>query len=347
MKKIILFIALSSFYLCSQANNEVLNFSVTTHQFGTIKEEAGKVSYKFKYINDSDKPIVIMRVGTSCGCTVPVYSKKPILPNEKGEILVTFNPNRRPGSFSKTITINTNDGKRMLHIKGNVTPRPRTLKDEYPVEMGALRFRNDNVSFVRITQDKKQTFILQLFNDTERKVNIKFTDVPSFIKIISKSTINPQEKSDIFVEYDAKAKNDWGFVIDYVRFTVDGHSYSISVTANIVDNVPSIINAAKIKIDNKFINLGKHKKGDVITKSIKIFNTGKSNLYIRKIVVSEDENISFKIGNKLLKPNQETVLTVKITAPNTVQSVYNKIQIVTNDPTAWTSTIRFAMRVVN
>lgn len=62
----------------------------------------------------------------SCGCTVPDYTKEPILPGKTGTIKVTYNgTGKYPGHFKKSITLRTNAKTEMLrlYIEGNMTAK--------------------------------------------------------------------------------------------------------------------------------------------------------------------------------------------------------------------------------
>ena len=100
-------------------------FAVKTHDFGTIKEEAGPVSCTFEFTNTGNKPLLIIDATASCGCTRPEYPTKPIKPGKKGKIKVTFSPIGRPGAFKKTVKIKTNgkEGTHVLRIEGTVIPK--------------------------------------------------------------------------------------------------------------------------------------------------------------------------------------------------------------------------------
>lgn len=95
---------------------------VTDYDFGVIKEADGKVSYTFVIKNEGTKPMVITRVISACGCTVPEYDTKPIEAGKTSNIKVTFDPTGRPGPFVKTIAVYSNgkDGSFILRIKGVV-----------------------------------------------------------------------------------------------------------------------------------------------------------------------------------------------------------------------------------
>ncbi|MDR1937968.1 MAG: DUF1573 domain-containing protein [Tannerellaceae bacterium] len=99
-----------------------LSVSEESHDFGTIKESGGKVSHTFVVKNDGTQPLVITRVIASCGCTSPDWTKEPIAPGKTGEVLVTYDPQGRPGPFAKTVSIYSNGkrGSQVLTIRGEV-----------------------------------------------------------------------------------------------------------------------------------------------------------------------------------------------------------------------------------
>jgi hypothetical protein len=84
------------------------------------------VTCEFEFVNNGDGNISVVDAKAQCGCTRPSYPTSPIKPGKKGKIKVTYNPMSRPGSFSKTVTVNLyncNKKKVTLKIKGNVLPK--------------------------------------------------------------------------------------------------------------------------------------------------------------------------------------------------------------------------------
>ena len=134
------FITLIILMLCglTARGQQVLSFENPTRDFGTIREADGPVSHTFTGVNRSDKPLVILDVVTSCGCTVPRFSKQPILPGGKTEITVTYDPANRPGIFNKDLTVYSSERKKIatLTVQGSVTPRPKSLEELYPIDAG-------------------------------------------------------------------------------------------------------------------------------------------------------------------------------------------------------------------
>ena len=126
MKQIIFFFTaiLFAINMAFAQDEAAASLSVTeeSYDFGTIKENGGKVSHTFVVKNDGTKPLVIARVIASCGCTTPDWTKEPIAPGKAGEILVTYDPQGRPGPFAKTVSIYSNGkkGSQVITIRGEV-----------------------------------------------------------------------------------------------------------------------------------------------------------------------------------------------------------------------------------
>lgn len=108
---------------CSPAvirNDASIGFGKEKHDFGTIayKKEA---NYSFEFTNTGKSPLIISEVKTSCGCTVPEWTKAPIRSGEKGQIKITYDA-AFPGVFHKTVEVFYNGAGSpfSLEIKGEV-----------------------------------------------------------------------------------------------------------------------------------------------------------------------------------------------------------------------------------
>jgi hypothetical protein len=98
----------------------VMSFEETEFDFGTI-DQGTNVEHVFKFTNTGKAPLVIVDAKSSCGCTVPQFTKDPVAPGETGEMLVKFNGSGK-NQVSKTVTItaNTESGKETIKIKAFV-----------------------------------------------------------------------------------------------------------------------------------------------------------------------------------------------------------------------------------
>jgi len=100
-----------------------MKFRNEDHSFGNIPE-GPSVSYDFEFKNNGKEPIVLSNVQASCGCTTPTWPKEPIAPGKSAKITATYNTQGRPGPFSKTITVTSNVGSKVLKIAGTVEKAP-------------------------------------------------------------------------------------------------------------------------------------------------------------------------------------------------------------------------------
>jgi len=98
----------------------VIEFKTEVVDYGTIEQNSDGTRL-FTFTNTGDAPLLISRVKTSCGCTVPSYSKAPIMPGDSGELNIKYDT-KRLGAFTKTITVmsNAEGGNKILKIKGNI-----------------------------------------------------------------------------------------------------------------------------------------------------------------------------------------------------------------------------------
>lgn len=98
----------------------VIKFKTEIVDYGTITQNSDGMRL-FTFTNTGDAPLLITKVKTTCGCTVPSYSKAPIMPGKTGELNIKYDT-KRLGAFTKTVTVTSNaeGGNKILKIKGNI-----------------------------------------------------------------------------------------------------------------------------------------------------------------------------------------------------------------------------------
>jgi hypothetical protein len=112
------------------ANFTTIEWLNPTRNFGTVKE-GDSVIITFRCRNTGDNPLFLSEIHSPCGCTVPNYSEKPILPGEEDELPVYFNTAGQAGTVHKSIVVtsNTSNGaKHSLSFEGKVTEVVNPLK---------------------------------------------------------------------------------------------------------------------------------------------------------------------------------------------------------------------------
>lgn len=122
MKKIllVLFVGLLGLSVTAQETAAKIEFKTDTVDYGEIEKGSDGIRI-FEFTNTGNAPLIISKVSSSCGCTIPKKPEDPILPGKTGEIQVKYDT-KRVGPIRKAITVisNTDTPTKVLIIKGEV-----------------------------------------------------------------------------------------------------------------------------------------------------------------------------------------------------------------------------------
>jgi len=99
-------------------DSSIMYFPFTEHQYDTLVQGI-EVECYFSFENTGNIPIIISKVDATCGCTTTFWPDRPILPGEVEEICIIYDA-EKTGEFYKSITVWSNAGKTILHVKGVV-----------------------------------------------------------------------------------------------------------------------------------------------------------------------------------------------------------------------------------
>jgi hypothetical protein len=326
----------------SQTVEPTISFDKDTHDFGSIKEENGKVRFDFQFTNTGGKPLIINQVRASCGCTSPDWSKEPILPGKKGFVSATYDPMNRPGPFNKSLTVvsNSTNPNVVLYIKGDVAPKPVTIEDTYRYSMGDIRLVSNHVSFAQVLKGRTSTQETEIINVSQNPVKISFKNVPSHLVVKAvPEVLKPGDKGVISVSYNSELKNDWGFVVDRVDVLLNDQFNStnrLTVSATIEEDFGSwsqeqIANAPSISFDNNTFDFKEIKQGVKVEHVFTITNQGKSNLIIRNVKASCGCTAVSPVDD-VIKPGASTTVKVIFNSTGKIGKQNKTITIISNDP---------------
>lgn len=345
MRKLIVFaVFISACLFTAEAQHAKPNlaFDKVVHNFGELKEDGGTKTYEFKFKNTGGQPLVIHNAKASCGCTTPQWTRTPIPPGGSGYVKAIFNPINRPGAFNKTITISSNaeNATVILRINGKVLPKEMTVDDIYPRNMGSIRLETSHLAFTTMSPTKVKEEQIKFISSSETPVKLSFLNVPPHIKIKAvPETIEPGKPGVITATYDAKIKNDWGFVTDniFIVFNdVRNYSNRLTVSASIQEDFASWDeekrrNAPVTTIAEKTWNFGEITQGDVVKHEFEVKNDGKSELIIRKVKASCGCT-AIKPAKTILAPGETTLIAAEFNSRGKAGRQTKTVTIVTNDP---------------
>ena len=325
-------------------NSSRIGFEKTVHDFGNIKEENGKVSYEFKFTNTTGSPITISTVHASCGCTTPSWTRSAIEPGMSGYVKALYDPLNRPNAFTKTLSVSYSIGNsaavEILTIKGTVLPKIKTASDLFPVKNGNLRFASDYLNLYNINTKEPISKEFKMYNDGNKRINfITPSKLPEHLKVkITPVALNPKDTGYIKITYDAKAKNDFGYVYDMLEITTDDSSAikKLYVIANISEYFPPMskedsLKMPRLSLDRSTHNFGSMKQGDVVSTNFVMTNNGKSDLKIYKTKASCGCTVS-EPEKTLLKSGEKTNLKVTFNSAGKAGQDSKSVTIFSNDP---------------
>ena len=181
-------------------NNSTIVFDETTYDFGEILAGSGPAKHVFTFTNNGDEPIVVSNAKASCGCTVPKWTKEPVMPGQTGTIEVTYTTTKSasPKPFTKSITV-TSNGKPAtlaLLIKGHVVAELSSFSN------GVL-----NKKEIVLNKSKKKTISesFEITNNGNTNLNIKDITKPDYITVTpSANVITPGNKVTVNITVKTK-----------------------------------------------------------------------------------------------------------------------------------------------
>ena len=343
MKKILLFFAgmMTAGMLCAQ--EPVIEYDKTEHDFGKINEADGRVTTVFTFRNTGMSPLVLNNVRASCGCTTPKWTKEPVEPGQEGQITVTYNPNGRPGHFSKTITVTSNAKKETtkLYIKGEVIPKTVKPVDKFPVKMGALSLVTGEMDFGDVKKGAIVTKTIGYANQSDSVFTLAFNNTVNYINVFpalnqEQLTVDKSQKGDVQVQFDSQLFPTYGPVEETVAVVINGQKdakHVVKVRANVVEDfsmltAEQLANAPILTMSND-LNLGTFKQGKKAKAAFHISNAGQNPLLIHRIVV-DNEKVSIS-HPKSVRSGKKGNCTVTLMTPD-AGSFEMPVTVITNDP---------------
>lgn len=325
-----------------------------THNFGAFSETDGKVSCRMKFVNNTDKPVIVNQVHVTCGCTTLDFDKKPVAPGDTGYISVSYDPSGRPGRFEKKIYVdmNTTPSRYTLYIKGSVIGSPSTINERYPVEAGPLRLRTASAPFGEVTKGFSKSYFFEVYNVSTDSVSPQWRNLPPYISVgTSRPVVYPGENQSYTFMLASDKVPDYGLTIDSMTIvprpsTHPDETYTVPLMVMVNEDFSHLtpgqmMNAPVIELSESRVNFGTVNR-DVpeAERSVEIRNAGNDQLVIRRIY-SADGGITATASATKIKHGKTALLTVTVKPAEIKGNVINaRVVVISNDPNEPVSTIR-------
>lgn len=342
LKTLILFI-ICAFGATIPTVQAQLAFEPSEWDFGSIRETDGPVSHTFTGKNGSDRPLVILDVVTTCGCTVPEFSKQPILPGAETRITVTYDPTNRPGTFDRELWVYSSDRKRIatLTIRGQVTPRPKSIEEQYPVDAGGgLRLSSTLCAFSYIYPGKRMQSVIGYANTSPREIRLELRPeiTSGLLSADYPQTIAPGARGQINLGYLIPADRPrYGTIRDAMQVFVDGRSRDVRIVTHGIgaDNPAGMPEgrAPRCEISENILKFGtvKHNAPERRMR-FTLSNTGRGELVVRSVESGGHVAATLRPGTTV-PPGQSAETEVVLDPASQQYGVMSDfLIIVTNDP---------------
>lgn len=319
------------------------------HDFGTFKEESGKVSCTMRLVNNGDSVLVITRVQSTCGCTATDYPRTGIQPGDTAGVTLTYNPANRPGAFEKDVYVYSNGTPRRsrLSIRGKVIGAETTVDEKYPVKAGSLRLETQNVPLGEMRRGATRNAYINTYNASRDTLVVTTMGNLAHVSLsASPDTVAPGEASAIVVHYDTRQAPLWGFNADTLMVMSEPLHNSptaiagvarVYVMGQVLEDMTKLtdeqrLNAPDLKLDTDKLILDNMQPGSPATGSITLSNEGKSTLWVRR-VWCPDKAVTVVNIPQGIKKGKQAAVTVEVNPSLVDGGVLNTaLTVMTNDP---------------
>lgn len=339
---LLMFICIVSATLAQQV--KPLSFREETHDFGVVDENKGPVTHEFVFTNNSARPVKILKVQASCGCTTPGWSKDIIPQGKQGFIQASFDPKGRPGFFSKSLTVTTDLDANpvVLQIKGQVSDGEIPAASDFPVVNGNLRMKTSSFNMGRVfLKDEYVVREFPVLNGGLAPITFSGRNThPSYILVdVQPRIVAPGEKAIVKVSYNGALKKQYGFQSDNIELETDdksGPGKSFSVYATLEDFFPEmssveLAQAPQLTLESPSVDFGNIKRSGPAEREILVTNTGKKVLQLKSIQPN-CSCVTVEAGKVSLKPGESGIVKITFTPQDRSGTQNKAISFYSNDP---------------
>jgi hypothetical protein len=284
-------------YASAQQKKASIRFIEKEFNFGTFRESAGIVTHEFIFVNEGEGPAIINNVSSNCGCTVTQWTSDPVPPGGSGSVTVNYNPEDRPGTFSRPVTVQSNSvtPSVTLLVKGVVIPVD-LVGEVFRYRIGDLLLSGIYASFGELYKGDTAKQILKVYNSSETdSLAVSFQGLPRYIKVNTfPRLIEPGGEGSIEIFYNTNWINDWDYIVDRLQVNINEKETgeSINVTSNLREDFSKLTaedlkNAPEAVFDTTVFNFGVIFEDAVpVIHDFILTNSGKEDLIIRKVSAS-------------------------------------------------------------
>ena len=332
------------------ASQGQVNWLETEHDFGTFPESVGKVTGVMKFVNTGDSALSITRVRPTCGCTTSEFSSTTVAPGDTASISITYSAVGHPGQFKKDVYVYTTGEphRSVVAVKGKVIGSASTVSEQYPVAVDELRLERASVPLGDITRGKTRMAYVGMYNTSLDSMVVTFgATATGIIPQALPDTVAPGSSATVTVFLDSSDAPLWGLntypftiVATPLHGTTASGSAEVSVMAVVRENFDRLTPKERAEAPVASLEANKadfatiNRNGNPITRQLRLTNTGRNPLLLRRIYTLAP-GIEATAPVQKLKSGKSTIITVtvdpqKLDPDDTMLNA--RINVITNDP---------------
>lgn len=185
------------------AQEELLKFDKPHIDAGTMTEDDAPRTYTFVGRNVSRKALHIAEVRTTCGCTSSFVKGNVMLPGDSCQVLITFSPNRYPGTINTGAFLYLKEVEGQPAVKLALTGRVLPGADvwaRFPHKMGALRLKQSRLLIDEVQPGTEPSGRILCGNSGDKALRIRSLFLPPYARLTTEpEVIGPGEEADLVI----------------------------------------------------------------------------------------------------------------------------------------------------
>ena len=172
-----------------------------------MNEDDPSRTFCYRFRNVGDDTVTIKRLVSSCSCAAAFAAKTEVAPGESSEIKVTYDPKGHPGRFERKIFVYTegeDDPAAILRLSVDVS-NGADISREWPVQMGQIRLRRQDVTFSEGTKAVEKIRFINL-GDRALQLTCEKAFLPDCLSFRTEPAIVASgEEGMMVISYDPSA----------------------------------------------------------------------------------------------------------------------------------------------
>lgn len=310
----------------------------------------------FGFTNKGNQPLRITDVHPSCGCIKVEFTRDDVYPNQRGEIIVTYDA-ALLGTFSKEVAvyINASDQPVWLGMQGSVVTSVHDFSGDFPIDLGNIRISTNYLEFDNVNRGDHPITELMVANVDKKAFKPELMHLPPYLHAEYLPEYIPGGRTGrIRLTLDSEKISSLGLnqtSIYLARYLGDkvGEANEILISAVLLPDFSTltsydIAKAPVMNVSETDIDLGSMGRKKTLSHSIVITNNGQTTLNIQQVQVF-NRAISVSLSNRTLLPGKSARMKVTVTAAQLKKAKNRpRILLVSNDPHHAVETINITVK---